>query len=39
LFDHNVNEAMMTGKTVFEYGKGPALAALSATGKDLKKTL
>lgn len=27
-FDHNVNDALMTGKTVIEYGKGPALGAI-----------
>ncbi|MBN1613746.1 MAG: 4Fe-4S binding protein [Deltaproteobacteria bacterium] len=27
-FDRNVNEALMAGKTVFEYGKGPAFESI-----------
>jgi len=27
-FDRNVNDALMAGKTVIEYGKGPALGAI-----------
>jgi MinD superfamily P-loop ATPase len=27
-FDHNVNEALMNGKTIIEHGKGPALEAI-----------
>ena len=30
LFDHNVNEALMNGKTVIEHGKGPAYEAVLA---------
>ena len=27
-FDRNVNDALMAGKTVIEYGKGPALGSI-----------
>ncbi len=29
-FDHNVNEALMNGKTVIEHGRGPACEAVRA---------
>ncbi|MBN1664290.1 MAG: ATP-binding protein [Deltaproteobacteria bacterium] len=38
-FDRNVNDALMAGKTVFEYGKGPALGAIIRLWEKLLTTL
>jgi len=35
-FDRNVNDALMAGKTVIEYGKGPALSAIVCLWGELK---
>ena len=35
-FDHNVNEALMNGKTIIEHGKGPALEAILAVWDALR---
>jgi len=36
-FDRNVNDALMVGKTVIEYGKGPAFEAMQHVWEILKK--
>ena len=36
-FDHNVNEALMNGKTIIEHGKGPALKAVRTLWDVLRK--
>jgi MinD superfamily P-loop ATPase len=36
-FDHNVNEALMNGKTIIEHGRGPALEAVRAVWDALRK--
>ncbi len=38
-FDRNVNDALMAGKTVIEYGKGPAFEAMHDIWNTLKKEL
>ncbi|MBN2412922.1 P-loop NTPase [candidate division KSB1 bacterium] len=38
-FDRFVNEALMAGKTVIEYGKGPAFEAIKSSWDILKKNL
>ncbi|MDP8255801.1 MAG: P-loop NTPase [Candidatus Alcyoniella australis] len=38
-FDHNVNDALMAGKTVIEYGKGPAFKAIVHLGDQLSKAI
>ena len=38
-FDQNVNDALMAGKTVVEYGKGPAAEAMHHVWKVLKQEL
>jgi len=38
-FDRNVNDALMAGKTVIEYGKGPAFDAMHDIWNTLKKEL
>ena len=38
-FDRNVNDALMAGKTVIEYGKGPAFEAIRSSWDSLKKML
>ncbi len=38
-FDRFVNEALMAGKTVIEYGKGPAFEAIKSSWDILKKYL
>jgi MinD superfamily P-loop ATPase len=38
-FDRNVNDALMAGKTVIEYGKGPAVEAMCNIWNVLKKEL
>ncbi|MDD4357603.1 MAG: P-loop NTPase [Smithellaceae bacterium] len=38
-FDRSVNEALMAGKTVVEYGKGPAFEAVVRLWERLKKLL
>lgn len=36
-FDRNVNDALMAGKTVIEYGRGPAFEAMHNIWNTLKK--
>ncbi len=38
-FDRNVNDALMAGKTVVEYGKGPAAQAMQEVYEKLKQEL
>jgi len=38
-FDRNVNDALMAGKTVIEYGRGPAFEAMHDIWNTLKKEL
>jgi MinD superfamily P-loop ATPase len=38
-FDRNVNDALVAGKTVIEYGKGPALESMHKIWSTLKKDL
>jgi MinD superfamily P-loop ATPase len=38
-FDRNVNDALMAGKTVIEYGKGPAFEAMHNIWNVIKKEL
>ena len=38
-FDRNVNDALMEGKTVIEYGKGPAFKAMLTIWHDLRTEL
>jgi len=38
-FDRNVNDALMAGKTVIEYGKGPALGAIVCLWGELEATM
>ena len=38
-FDHNVNDALMAGRTVVEYGKGPAAEAMHHVWNALKQEL
>jgi MinD superfamily P-loop ATPase len=36
-FDRNVNDALMAGKTIIEYGKGPAVEAMQTVYKELRQ--
>ena len=38
-FDRNVNDALMAGKTIVEYGKGPAVEAVREVWNALKREL
>ncbi len=38
-FDRSVNDALMAGRTVVEYGKGPAVAAIRDVWKNLREAL
>lgn len=38
-FDRNINDALMAGKTIIDYGKGPALEEVNSIWEDLKKII
>ena len=38
-FDRNVNDALMVGKSVIEYGKGPAFQAMVSLWDQLSKEI